>query len=441
MELEVNRAESISGVVNAPPSKSFTHRGFLIASLAEGFSKIKYPLYSEDTIATLDSCLAFGTDIEAESIQCLINGTGGNLKPPEDVLDVRNSGTTLRLVSSAATLAPEYTILTGDDSLRTRPMQELIQSLEKLDASIYSSRNNGKAPIIVKGGLKGGKTSIRGDVSSQFISSILITAPYADNPVDLEIEGKFISKPYVDITLDVMNEFGVDVETSLDIPSSEDVKSSANTKSEPAIQFHIEPQRYKGKEYTVEGDYSSASYLIAAAASLNSDLTVKNLKQNTKQGDKLILDIVEQMGCGVNLKENEVNIQGQRELHGIDVNLENTPDLLPTVAALGAIAEGTTHIYGVEHARLKETDRIHACALELSKLSVSVTENKDGLTIKGGVKGGVVTSHNDHRMVMALYLIGLKVGGVKIENASVYDVSFPNFIEVMEKLTGVENEK
>lgn len=417
MEFEVNRTEKIRGVVNAPPSKSYTHRAFLIASLAEGFSKIKYPLYSDDTMATLDSSLAMGVDITAESEECLIYGSGGNLKTPDDVLDVRNSGTTLRFFSSAASLAPGYTVLTGDQSIRTRPMQDLMESLEKLGVSIRSTKNNGKAPIIVNGGLMGGNTSIRGNVSSQFISSILITAPYADKPVDLEIQRKFISKPYVDITLDVMKEFGVEVETN-----------NAN-------QFHIEPQVYKGKEYTVEGDYSSASYLIAAAASLNSDLTIKNLNLESKQGDKFILDIVKQMGCDVNLKENQVNIQGQGELHGIDVNLGNTPDLLPTVAALGAMADGTTHIYGAEHARLKETDRIHTCALELSKLGVIVKENPDGLTIEGEAKGGVVKSHHDHRLVMALYLIGLKVGGVKIEDASVYQISFPNFIEVMDELS------
>lgn len=417
MELTVGKAENINGHVNAPPSKSFTHRAILIASLAKGVSKIKHPLYSEDTNATLESCQALGIDIKTNVEECLIMGTGGNFKTPEDILNVRNSGTTLRLMSSAASLAPDYTILTGDHSLRTRPMQELIQSLEKLGVSVTSSRGNGMAPLIVKGGFHGGRTSLPGDISSQFISSILITAPYAENPVDLKINGKFISKPYVDITLDIMEEFGVEVE-SIDMN-----------------EFHVEPQRYKGREYTVEGDYSSSSYLIAAAAVLDSNLTVQNLKSNSKQGDKFILDIVKDMGCEVNLKKNQVNIQGQGRLEGVDVNLENTPDLLPTVASLGAMAEGTTRIYGVEHARFKETDRIHACALELSKLGVSLKENEDGLTIKGGVKGGVVDSHNDHRMVMALYLIGLKVGGVKIQNASVYDVSFPNFIEVMERLT------
>lgn len=424
MELEVQKAETIEGVVNAPPSKSFTHRAFLIATLAEGVSKIRYPLYSEDTIATLDSCQAFGGNINAEGDECLIKGTGGMLKTPENVLDVENSGTTLRLLSSIASLQPGYTVLTGDDSLRTRPMQELILSLRKLGVSIHSTRDNGRAPIIVKGGINGGNTSIRGDVSSQFISSILITSPYAEIPVDLEIEGNFVSRPYVDMTLEVMHGFGVDV------------SSSYNPESVSSAHFHVEPQKYRGREYTVEGDYSSASYLIAAAASLNSKLTVKNLKHDSKQGDKLIRNIVEEMGSKVKVKENEVDIEGQGELHGIDVNLEHTPDLLPTVAALGAIAQGTTRIYGVEHARIKETDRIHACALELSKLGVRVKENQDGLIIKGGATGGLVSSHNDHRMAMALYLIGLNVGGVKIENASVYDVSFPDFVEVMESLTG-----
>lgn len=419
MELEVKKAESIEGVVNAPPSKSYSHRAFIIASLAEGQSKIKYPLYSEDTNATIESCRAFGTKIDVKSSECIIQGTCGRLKTPDDVLDVKNSGTTLRLISSLASLTPHYTIITGDSSLRKRPMHDLIQSLEKIGVNIHSTRSNGMAPIIVKGGIKGGKTIIRGDVSSQFISSILITAPYADNPVDLEIQGNFISQPYVDMTLDIMKDFAVDVE---------------HEKTTKKNVFHVEPQKYRGRKYIVEGDYSSASYLIAAGAALESDLTVQNLKSESKQGDRFILDIVKRMGCDVEQSENTVEIKGRGELHGADVNLKNTPDLLPTVAALGAIAEGTTRITGAEHARYKETDRIHTCALELAKLGVSVEEENDGLIIEGGVKGGIVDSHYDHRLVMALYLVGLKEGNVKIQNASVYDVSYPDFIEVMEKL-------
>lgn len=422
MEITVKKADSIKGTVKAPPSKSYTHRAFIIASLARGTSEIKHPLYSEDTRATIDSCRALGSSIEVKNSECIIKGTGGDLKTPENVLDVKNSGTTLRIMTSVASLAPNYTVLTGDSSLRKRPMQELIQSLQKLGLNVFSTRNNGMAPIIVEGGIKGGETAIKGDVSSQYISSILITAPYADNPVDLEIRGDFISQPYVEMTLDIMQDFGVRVE------------SEHINKPNISQHFHVEPQKYKGKNYIVEGDYSSASYLIAAAAALKSDLTIKNLKSDSKQGDVLILDIVKDMGCDIQVLDDRVKVKGTGELQGTDVNLKNTPDLLPTVAVLGAIAEGTTRISGAEHARYKETDRIHNCALELSHLGVSVEEKDDGLIIEGGVNGGVVDSHNDHRLVMALYLIGLKIGGVKIQNASAYDVSFPDFINIMDKL-------
>jgi 3-phosphoshikimate 1-carboxyvinyltransferase len=418
MELEVQKANNIMGVVNAPPSKSYSHRAFIIASLAEGTSQLKYPLYSEDTLASLECCRTFGSDIEVKNMECIVKGTGGDLQTPDDVLNVKNSGTTLRIITSAASLATNYTVITGDNSLRSRPMQDLIQALQKLGVKLYSTRNNGKAPIIIKGGLNGGESTIKGNVSSQYISSILISAPYAENPVILKVQGDFISKPYVDMTLDIMRKFGVNVEYHIADKS-----------------FHVTPQKYKATEYNVEGDYSSASYLIAAGAVLNSDLTVKNLDSKSKQGDQIILDIVHQMGCNVQIKKDEVRLTSNGQLQGIDVELTNTPDLLPTVAALGAMASGTTRISGVEHARYKETDRIHTLSMELAKLGVIVREEDDGLIIKGGVNGGVVDSHYDHRLVMALYLIGLKVGKVRIKNASVYDVSFPNFPQIMDKLT------
>ena len=349
---------------------------------------------------------------------CYITGTGGKLQTPENVLDLENSGTTLRIMTSVAALSPHWTVLTGDKSLRGRPMEDLLQSLHNLGVTAFSTRNNGMPPIVVKGGFKGGSTFINGNISSQFISSLLIASPHAENPVEIKIKGGFISQPYVELTLEVMQNFGVEVEYQKSAPS-----------------FKLNPQIYGKTEYTVEGDYSSASYLIAAAAALESDLTVKNLHRNSKQGDRFILDVVQEMGCEVKVKKDEVKIYGQGNLQGVDVDLRNAPDLLPTVAALGAIAQGTTRITGVEHARYKETDRIHTCALELNKLGVGVQETKDGLIIKGEASGGVVDSHHDHRLVMAFYVIGLKVGGVKIRNASVYEVSYPDFPSVMKKLT------
>ena len=418
MELRVQAAERIDGTVNAPPSKSYTHRAFIMAFLAEGISTIKDPLYSEDTLSSLNSCQEFGSHVNQQKSYSEITGVSGKPETPKNVLDLKNSGTTLRILTSVASLAEGYTVLTGDKSLRTRPMQDLIDALIPLGVSAFSTRNNGKPPIIIKGGFEGGKTDIYGNVSSQYISSILMAAPYAEKCVDLNVKGEFISKPYVDMTLDLMKKFNVHVDY-------ERTDSS----------FHVEPQIYRSKDYTVEGDYSSASYLIAAAASIDSNLTIKNLANDSKQGDKLILEIVKDMGCEVKVKNNEVKIVGQGSLNGIEVNLQNAPDLLPTVAALGAMADGTTKIVGVEHARYKETDRIHTCAIELSKLGVSLKEEKDGLIINGGVHGGVVKSHMDHRLAMAFYIIGLKTGNIKIEDASVYNVSFPDFPNIMNKLT------
>ncbi len=426
MELTVQRAERVEGTVKAPPSKSYTHRAFIIAAIAKGESIIRDPLYSEDTMASLNTCRAFGSEVQVDEDggNCTIKGVGGQLKTPGDVLNVKNSGTTLRIMTSVSALAPGYTVLTGDKSLRKRPMKDLLDSLKSLQVSAFSTRNNGMPPVIVKGGFKGGKTEINGNVSSQFISSILIASPYAKKAVSLRVKGDFISKPYVDMTLDIMKRFGVQVEYERSTSS-----------------FRIEPQTYAKRDYTVEGDYSSSSYIIAAAAALESDVTLKNLLHDSKQGDKLILDIVRNMGCDVKVKRDEVKIFGHGKLEGVDVDLQNAPDLLPTVAALGSLSDGITRITGVEHARYKETDRIQTCALELSKLGVKVKEEKDGLLIKGGVHGGVVDSHMDHRLVMALYIIGLKVGNVTIKNASVYDVSFPKFPEIMKKLCRQENDR
>ena len=296
MDLEVQGVDRIEGTVKAPPSKSYTHRAFIMAFLAEGSSNIKDPLYSEDTLASLNSCITFGSNVKRYNSTCKIIGVNGNPLTPENVLDLKNSGTTLRIITSVASLAEGYTVLTGDESLRTRPMQDLLDALRPLGVSAFSTRNNGKPPIIIKSGFEGGKTSINGNVSSQFISSIIMASPYALNPVDLHVKGDFISKPYVDMTLDLMEKFRVKV----------DYEREKNS-------FHIDPQNYRSVDYTVEGDYSSASYIIAAAASLNSNVTIKNLIKDSKQGDKLILDIVKDMGADVKVKNNEVKYTRTRK--------------------------------------------------------------------------------------------------------------------------------
>ncbi|MDD3754763.1 MAG: 3-phosphoshikimate 1-carboxyvinyltransferase [Methanobacterium sp.] len=438
MELLVERADKIGGIVKAPPSKSYTHRAILLACLAQGKSRLEDPLYSEDTLATLDACKALGCEIEKYDDYCIVHGTSGRLKNLGKVLDLQNSGTTLRFLTTMASLAPGQTMLTGDDSLKKRPMQDLLDSLKPLGVEAFSKKGNGLPPITVESGFRGGETKIKGDVSSQYISSILLSAPYAQTPVDLEVVGEFKSRPYVDMTLDIMEKFGVNTQQGND-----------NT-------YHIPNQTYHSQDYTIEGDYSSASYLIAAAAILHGEITVRNLFLDSKQGDKVILDVVKQMGADIKLETDHVTIRGAGgadhlhsitsgsslpngelftvPLQGIDVDLENTPDLLPTVAALASVAQGTSNIVGVEHARFKETDRVHTMALELSKLGVRLKEKQDGLTIHGGAHEGVVESHGDHRLVMALTLVGLVTGGMRIKGASSHKVSFPNFPQVMQKL-------
>lgn len=418
MQFKIEKTARVEGTVKAPPSKSYTHRAFFLAALASGKSKLGNPLYSEDTLASLLTCQAFGSEFDVSDEMCIMEGTGGDLKTPVDVLDLKNSGTTLRIATTMASLAPECTVLTGDDSLRTRPMQPLLGALKKLKVTAYSTRNNGMAPLVIKNGFKGGFTTIQGDVSSQYLSSILISAPYAENPVEVKVTGDFISRPYVEMTRDIMKKFKVKVE------------SEENT-------FHVDHQTYKPREYIVEGDYSSASYLAAAAAILDSEVTIKNLFKDSQQGDKIILDIVEQMGAQVKRKNDRVTVIGSGFLEGITVNLEDSPDLVPTVAVLGVLAQGETHITGAEHARFKETDRLSTTAQELKKMGADIMEKPDGLIIngnKGTIHGATVESYGDHRLAMALSLVGLKTGGVLIKNAQVHNISFPGFAGVMEKL-------
>lgn len=424
MDLQVEKVEKISGIIKAPASKSYSHRAFIAAALAEGQSILRDPLYSEDTLATLEACEQLGALFQRYPDKCIVQGTAGYIRTPDNIIDVKNSGTSVRILSSIAAIAPRanFTVFTGDESLRKRPMQDLIDALENLGVTICSSQSNGTPPIIVKGGFEGGETDIKGDVSSQFISSIIMAAPYSKKPVTLNVKGTFVSKPYVNMTLSVINKFGINFEY--------------DTSNVPEYSsYYIEPQTYECAEYTIEGDYSSASYILAVAAMLPSDIIIQNLYKDSMQGDKIIVEIIEKMGADVKVEDTQIHIKSTGNLKAFDINLENAPDLLPTVAILMAQAEGTSIISGVEHARFKETDRVHNCAIELKNVGVDVEELQDGLIIKGNPTGGCVDSHLDHRMVMAFYVLGLKIGNIQIKDASCYDISFPNFLDVMNTIS------
>ena len=333
-------------------------------------------------------------------------------------------------MTSASALSDNEVILTGDDSLKTRPMGLLMEALKPLGITAKSLNDNEKAPILIKPGYAGGETNIYGNVSSQFISSILISSPLSEHGVTLYVLPEFKSRPYVNMTLDIMRKFGVKSLKGYYLKHDNCDKEIQSCRID---EFKITKQDYVACDYTVEGDYSSASYLLALIAINGGKAKIKNLFRNSKQGDKVILDILQKMGAKIIRGDDYVEIGSNGNLKAIDVDLSNAPDLLITVAVLAAMSEGTTNITGVAHARVKETDRIDTTCRELEKLGCKLVEREDGMSITGGVNSGVVDSHGDHRLAMAFSLIGLK-HDIEITNGEVFDVSFPNFIEAMAEL-------
>ncbi len=431
MILKVKNITEIGGVVKAPPSKSYSHRAVILASLAKGTSKLYDMLYSEDTLASIRVCEALGAKINKTDEYLEVVGTGGKLhNSSEAPIDLANSGTTLRLMTSVSALSDNEVTLTGDDSLQTRPMGLLMGALQPLGVETISIKGNEKAPILIKPGYVGGETNIYGNVSSQFISSILISSPLSKNGVTLYVLPEFKSRPYVNMTLDIMRKFGVKALKGYYLKHDNCDKEHQSCRID---EFKVIKQDYIACDYTVEGDYSSASYLLALIAINGGKAIIRNLFRNSKQGDKYILDILQKMGATVVRGEDYVEIASTGNLKAIDVDLSNAPDLLITVAVLAAMAEGTTNITGVAHARVKETDRIDTTCRELEKIGCKLVEREDGMSITGGVTSGVVDSHGDHRLAMAFSLIGLK-HDIKITNGEVFDVSFPNFIEAMAEL-------
>jgi len=412
---------SLSGEVFAPPSKSYTHRAITLAALSKE-SIVRRPLLSADTLATVRASEMFGASIERKGENLIIHGFDGRPKIPDDVIDAANSGTTLRLMTAIAALTDGITVLTGDSSLRSRPNGPLLEALNKLGAKACSTRGNERAPIIVRGGLKGTEVDISGSISSQFISALLIACPLKESNTTLSIMGKLKSKPYVDVTLEMLELAGVKIQTG----------------NENGIKFIIPgKQKYDFKDYTIPGDFSSVSYLLAAAAMIDgAEVKVKNLFPS-KQGDKLIIEILEKMGADItwDKKAGTVTIKGGRQLNAIIFDAGATPDLVPTVAVLASAAEGTSIIENAEHVRYKETDRLRALATELPKLGVKLKEEKDSLTITGGkLHGAAVHGWDDHRIVMALAVAGMVAGDTTIDTTESVSISYPEFFKDIRSL-------
>jgi 3-phosphoshikimate 1-carboxyvinyltransferase len=401
----------LSGEVYAPPSKSYTHRAILITALGPGGTVLR-PLISADTRATISASEAFGAKVAVgEKVE--IQGVNDRPRTPEDVINVLNSGTTMRFCAAVAALT-DGAVLTGDSSIRTRPNGPLLGTLNDLGATAFSIRNNGKAPLVVRGKISGGTTRLNGGVSSQFLSALLIAAPLAKGDTKIIIDGELKSRPYAEITLDMLADAGVRVEAERQ-------------------EFFVQGgQSFGLKGYTIPGDFSSASYPLAAAAITGSEVTVKGILPS-RQGDSAIIDILGRMGTKVSWdrEKGDLKIKGG-ELEGIEVDASLTPDLVPTIAVLGAVARGKTTVVNAEHVRHKETDRLHAMAVELARMGADIRERPDGLEIVGGkLHGASVHGYHDHRIVMALTVAGFVAGGTEIDTAESVDVSYPGFFEQM----------
>lgn len=410
----------VQGVITAPPSKSITHRTIIIASLARGTSTIENALISDDTRYTISALRALGVRIEENGSRLTIEGTGGILHAAKSEIFVGNSGSTMRMLAAVASLVPGKTILTGDKRLCERPMKDLLNALFVIGIEAKSLRNNNCPPIEIKGGtVVMQKVAIAGNVSSQFTTALLLIAPFAGNGVTIEVQN-LKSKPYVAVTIDVMKTFGVDVK-------NDNFKTFVIPKG----------QTYQGKHYTIEGDYSSASYFFAAAAVTRGEVTVKDLRLNSSQGDAHFVEILKDMGCTVKKEANAIVVKGQEQLQAVDVDMGDYPDIVQTLAVVAAFAKGTTRIRNVAHLRFKETDRIEKPKAELAKMGIETKSSGDDLVIVGGKpKGATIETYDDHRMAMSFAVAALATDGPTIiKNSGVIEKSYPDFFKDLAKVS------
>ena len=411
--IEIKPLHHCDAVVTIHGSKSYTHRALIVSALADGESVLVNALRSDDTERTLQGLETFGIPILQGRDGLHVLGKGGKLEGADKTIFVGNSGTSMRFLTALSALKHGNTLLDGNDRMRERPIEDLLNGLSALGVRAYSKEKNGCPPVIMESkGLKGGKAKIKGEESSQFLSALLMIAPYAQEDVHMEITGQLASKPYVDITLNIMSAFGVEVESDGD------------------HSFFVRAgQRYLPKTYRIEGDASNASYFFSAAAITNGRVRVENFWPKSVQGDAGFLTILEKMGCEVTGGERWAEVRG-KELHGLEIDMNAMPDLVPTLAITAAFARGKTVIKNIGHLRFKESDRIEALALELSKMGIRVEEGNDWLKIVGGeVHGAEIDTHNDHRLAMSFGVAGLAVSRVKIKGEECVNKSFPDFWE------------
>jgi 3-phosphoshikimate 1-carboxyvinyltransferase len=413
-------AKPAEGSVRPPGSKSITNRALVCAALAKGNSLLTGALDSDDTRVMIDSLGRLGIEVRPNRSDhtIAVQGCAGNIPNHEAQLYVGNSGTTVRFLTALVTLGNGTFTLDGNTRMRERPIQDLLDALAQLGMKAESSGGTGCPPVTIHAaGLPGGNVAMRGDVSSQFLSGLLLAAPYAKSAMNLSIDGVLVSQPYVQMTLDVMQAFGV----------------SINAQNLAAFAISA-PQHYAGRKYSIEPDASAASYFWAAAAITGGRVTVEGLDRTSLQGDVAFCDCLTKMGCEVRYADGATTVVG-KALHGIDVDMNAISDTVQTLAAVALFAEGPTTVRGVAHIRHKETDRIAALATELRKLGATVDEKPDGLTIiPGPLRRAVIDTYDDHRMAMSLSLVGLRQLGITINDPGCTAKTYPEFFADLENL-------
>jgi 3-phosphoshikimate 1-carboxyvinyltransferase len=421
----------LHATVTVPGSKSLTNRALLIASLANGATRLTNALFSDDSryFARALQTLGFDVQLDEATHTMTVAGLGGLIPSQRADLFIGNAGTAARFLSALLTLGHGEYILDGEPRMRERPIGDLVEALTQLGANVVPFHNSEFRilnyeicpPIrIVANGLPGGKTKVAGDISSQFLSALLMVAPYAQSPIQIELTTDLNSKPYVDMTLSVMRDFGVEVE-----------RHGYESFAIPLVNYKLPVTNYP-----IESDASAASYFFAAPAICGGTVTVENISRKSVQGDVAFVDVLAQMGCMVEETDHCLLITGHSPLRGLDVDLRDIPDTAQTLAAIAPFASSHTRIRGIASARLKETDRVHATCVELTRLGVRVEEHEDGMTIYPceNFRPATVQTYNDHRMAMAFSLIGLRVPGVTIENPGCVSKTFPNFFQVLDTL-------
>jgi 3-phosphoshikimate 1-carboxyvinyltransferase len=418
----IKQAKTIDTEISIPPSKSYTNRALIAAALGDGTSKIIFPSHSNDTKLLVEALTQFGIEISRNDDSLVVVGSNGQFNSPSDDIFVGNAGTAMRFLVSFSAIAKGNTTLIGDEQMNHRPIGDLIAALRS--AGVKCNCNNGYPPVSIQGGnFIGGRIEVQSDISSQFISSILLAAPYARRRISLHIKGGLSSTPYVAMTLHVMRSFGAKID-SLAMQS-----------------FQIDnKQQYIGQDFFIEPDASSATYFLGAAAITKGRVIIQNLPSESLQGDLNFLSVLSDLGCTIIKHPESIEIHGG-QLHGIEIDMNEMLDCVPTLAVVAAFAKGATTIKNIEQLKYKETDRLNALATELAKIGAKVEVNKNELIIyPQPLHGATIDTYNDHRIAMSFAIAGLIIKGIGIQNPECVKKSFPTFWDEFKKLEPIWQE-